>query len=224
MDAKVQETNASQTAYRSIRANILAQIYPPGSQLREVHISKELGLTRTPVREAIIRLEGEGLVCSYPHRGAFVAQLTLKEVEDLFDVREALEIKAAELAIRKANREQFDAIRSALAQHGALITGSEEDSYHIPVFDFHEGLIKLSHNRELIKIWKNIRSKIKLARITSAMLSQRYITAHEEHQQILAHIRAGETRNVRELLVKHIAKARNNVFARWGSQPRRKSL
>lgn len=221
MDTKVQETNASQTAYRSIRANILAQTYPPGSQLREVHISKELGLTRTPVREAIIRLESEGLVCTYPHRGAFVAQLTLKEVEDLFDVREALEIKAAELAIRKANREQLDAIRSALEQHGTLIAASDDGGYQIPVLDFHEVLIKLSHNRELINIWENMRSKIKLARVTSAMLSQRYIKAHEEHRQILAHISAGETQSVRELLVKHIAKARNNVFARWGSQPRR---
>jgi DNA-binding GntR family transcriptional regulator len=217
MTPQKQENNASQTAYQFIRANILSQTYPPGFQLREIHLSEELGLTRTPVREAIIKLESEGLVRSYPHRGAFVVNLTLAEVEDLFDVREALEIKAAELAIRKANREQLDIIRESLEQHSQLIESSSDSNYRIPVLDFHEALIKLSHNQTLISIWQTMRSRLQLARVTSAMLAQRYRKAHEEHLKIHAHICAGETQKVRELLIKHIAQARDNVFARWAS-------
>jgi DNA-binding GntR family transcriptional regulator len=217
MNPKKQENNASQTAYQFIRAKILSQTYPSGSQLREIHLSEELGLTRTPVREAIIKLESEGLVRTYPNRGAFVIELTLAEVEDLLDVREALEIKAAELAIRKANREQLDAIRYALEQHSQLIESSADSDYHIPVLDFHEALIKLSHNQTLISIWQTMRSKLQIARVTSAMLAHRYKNAHKEHLQIHAHICAGETQKVRELLIKHIAQARHNVFVRWAS-------
>jgi DNA-binding GntR family transcriptional regulator len=221
MSHKTPENNASQKAYQFIRANILSQTYLPGFQLREIHISEELGLTRTPVREAIIKLESEGLVRTYPNRGAFVVSLTLAEVEDLFEVREALEIKAAELAIRKANREELDAIREALEQHGQLIESSPDSSYHIPVLDFHEALIKLSHNQTLINIWQTMRSKLQIARVTSAMLGRRYINAHKEHLKIHSHICAGETQKVRELLIKHIAQTRNNVFSRWGSNQER---
>jgi DNA-binding GntR family transcriptional regulator len=217
MSPKKQDNNASQTAYQFIRANILSQIYLPGFQLREIHLSEELGLTRTPIREAIIKLESEGLVRTYPNRGAFVINLTLAEVEDLFDVREALEIKAAELAIRKANREQLDAIRDALEQHSQLVENSSDSNYRIPVLDFHEALIKLSHNQTLISIWQTMRSRLQLARVTSAMLAQRYKKAHKEHIQIHEHICAGETHKVRELLIKHIAQARDNVFTRWAS-------
>jgi DNA-binding GntR family transcriptional regulator len=217
MSPKKQENNASQTAYQFIRASILSQTYPAGFQLREIHLSEELGLTRTPVREAIIKLESEGLVRSYPNRGAFVIKLTLSEVEDLFDVREALEIKAAELAIRKANREQLDAIRDALEQHSQFIESSRDSNYRMPVLDFHEALIKLSHNQTLISIWQTMRSKLQIARVTSAMLAQRYRNAHKEHLQIHAHICAGETQKVRELLIKHIAQARDNVFSRWAT-------
>ncbi|MBW2603180.1 MAG: GntR family transcriptional regulator [Deltaproteobacteria bacterium] len=217
MSPKKQENYASQKAYQFIKTNILSQTYLPGFQLREIHLSEELGLTRTPVREAIIKLESEGLVHTYPNRGAFVIKLTLAEVEDLFDVREALEIKASELAIRKANREQLDAIRKALEQHGQLIESSRDSNYRKPVLDFHEALIKLSHNQTLISIWQTMRSRLQLARVTSAMLAQRYRNAHEEHLQIHEHICAGETQQVRQLLIKHIAQARDNVFARWAS-------
>jgi len=159
------------------------------------------------VREAIIRLESEGLVCIYPHRGAFVNQLTSKEVENLFDVREALETKAAELAIRKANRDELDELREALITHGRLIGDTRDSNYRLPAFDFHESLIKLSHNQPLIGIWQGMRSKLQLARVTSAMLAQRYKEAHEEHQQILALIYTGKTQSVRKLLIEHIGKA-----------------
>ena len=200
-------TSVAEITYKAIKKNILSQIYPPKFQLREIHLAKELGTTRTPVREAIIRLQSEGLVSIYPHRGAFVAQLTSKEVEDLLDVREALETKAAELAIRRANRDQLDELRAALIAHGRLISNSQDSTYHFPAFDFHESLILLSHNQPLMNIWQGMRSKLQLARVTSAMLEHRYKEAHEEHLQILALIYAGKTQSVKKLLIEHIRKA-----------------
>jgi DNA-binding GntR family transcriptional regulator len=207
MNKKEPEKSAAEMTYRAIKDNILSQIYPPNFQLREIPLSKELGTTRTPVREAIIRLESEGLVSIYPRRGAFVNQLTTEEVENLFDVREAIETKAAELAIRKANRDELDELRDGLISHGRLIGDTRNSDYHLPALDFHESLIKLSHNQPLIDIWQGMRSKLQLARVTSAMVAQRYKEAHEEHQQILALIYAGKPDKVRKLLIEHIGKA-----------------
>lgn len=215
VNAKASEGNAAQTAYRLIKENILAWQYPPGFQLREIPISEELGLTRTPVREAIIKLESEGLVRTFPNRGAFVIKLTLKEVEDLFDVREALEVKASELATRRANREQVDAIREALRKHEELLNSSESNLYHQPVLDFHEALMGLSQNEPLMELWRDLRSKLLLARSTSAQMGRRYLTALNEHKKILQLIQDGDAGNVRELLIDHIAQAKHNVFARW---------
>lgn len=80
MGKKGNEGLAADQSYQTIKDNILSQRYPAGSQLREVPLSEELGFTRTPVREAIIRLESEGLVVSFPNRGAFVAKFSAREI------------------------------------------------------------------------------------------------------------------------------------------------
>lgn len=215
MSINKKEINASMVAYQFIKDNILSKTYLPNFQLREMQLSEELDLTRTPVREAIIKLESEGLVRSYPNRGAFVVNFTLDEIVELLDVREALEIKATELAIRKSNREQLDAIQEALDQHGQTIEKSKNSAYNIPSLDFHEALIKLSQNNMLVSIWQTMRAKLQLARVTSAMHDQRYKKAHEEHLKIHRYICTGETKKVRKLLVKHIAYAKDNVLSHW---------
>ena len=78
------EPNASDIAYRAIKSKILSREYVSGFQLKEVQVSKEIGLTRTPVREAFIRLEREGLLRLFPNRGAFVVELSVKEIEDFY--------------------------------------------------------------------------------------------------------------------------------------------
>ena len=218
MNKKGSEGLAADLSYQAIKSNILSQRYPAGFQLREVQLSEELGFTRTPVREAIIRLESEGLVVSFPNRGAFVAKLSAKEIEDLFDVREAVETKAAALVIRRANREQLDELQNGLSIHGKRLKDANNADYRPPSLDFHEALIKLSQNQHLIDIWHSMRSKLRLARISSAMLAQRYKKAHQEHERILHLIYNGETENVRTLLIDHIGRARRNVLETLNSQ------
>jgi DNA-binding GntR family transcriptional regulator len=212
MPKKENEGRAADLSYEVIKSNILSQRYPAGFQLREVPLSEELGFTRTPVREAIIRLESEGLVVSFPNRGAFVASLSAGEIEDLFDVREALETKATELVIRKANREQLANLQAGLEKHGKLLENADGADYRPPALDFHEALIKLSQNKHLIDIWQGMRSKLRLARITSAALAQRYLEAHIEHEKILDLICTGKNEEVRKLMIAHIGRARHNVL------------
>ena len=135
---------AADIAYETLKSKILAREYLPGMQLKELQISKELGLTRTPVREAIIRLEREGLVRTVYNRGAFITVFSRREIDDLFEVREALEIKALYLATRRASRDDIETIETALKQREQLIRkGVATVDFRDAGQNSHLGIIKL---------------------------------------------------------------------------------
>ena len=201
-------------AYEALKSKILAQEYLPGMQLKELQISKELGLTRTPVREAIIRLEREGLVKTVYNRGAFVTVFSRKEIEDLLEVREALEIKALYLATRRASRDDIDTIEAALKQRELLIAnGVATVDFRNAGLDFHLGIIKLGKNERLISTWQTMQSQLSLVRVTSTTIKSRYLTAFEEHKKILALISSGDFKRAEKLLKRHISVARNNMLS-----------
>jgi DNA-binding GntR family transcriptional regulator len=206
--------SAVDLAYEALKSKILAQEYLPGAQLKEIQISTELGLTRTPVREAIIRLEREGLVSTVYNRGAFVTVFSGKEIEDLFEVREALEIKALNLAIRRANREEIDSIEKALKQRELRIKNLViKVDFRDQALDFHLAIIKLSKNERLISTWRAMQSQLSLVRVTSTMRNRRYLKALEEHKKILAYVKSGDARKAERLLIKHMAYAKNNMLS-----------
>jgi DNA-binding GntR family transcriptional regulator len=201
-------------AYEALKSKILAREYLPGMQLKELQISKELGLTRTPVREAIIRLEREGLVRTVYNRGAFITVFSKKELDDLFEVREALEIKALYLATRRASRDDIDAIEAALKQRELLIQkGVAVVDFRDAGLDFHLGIIKLSKNERLISTWQTMQSQLSLVRVTSTTIKSRYLTAFEEHKKILALVGSGDFKRAEKLLQKHLSFARDNLFS-----------
>lgn len=107
-------TVGSEQAYQQVRAAIVENRYPPGSRLVEVRIAEDLGLSRTPVREALRRLEAEGLVVSEPNRGAMVRPLSPTEVVDLYGLRIRLESYAVEIATERATEADLAALFDAV--------------------------------------------------------------------------------------------------------------
>jgi len=211
------EPNASDIAYRTIKSKILAQEYLPGFQLKEVQISQEVGLTRTPVREAFIRLEREGLLKIFPNRGAFVTELSQKEIEDFYEVREALEVKAVSLAVRRANREELSQLGKMLNKTHQLYQRGAVKNYDDPRFDFHLELVKLSKNDKLVSGWKMLAAQLSLVRIKSSMTRKRYLTALSEHLEILNHIEAGGSKKAEKLLETHLHKSKINILSAFNS-------
>jgi len=211
------EPNAADIAYRTIKSKILARQYIPGCQLKEIQISKEVGLTRTPVREAFIRLEREGLLRIFPNKGAFVIELSAKELEDLFEVREALEVMAIGLAVRRANREEISNIKKMLNKTEQLYQRGSLKNYEDPQLDFHFELIKLSKNSKLISIWKLLATQLSLVRMTSSMTQKRYLKALEEHHGLLKHIDSGNSDKAEKLLRIHINKSKIVFLSQFNS-------
>lgn len=211
------QPNAADIAYRSIKSKILSRKYVQGSQLKEVQISKDVGLTRTPVREAIIRLEREGLLRIIPNKGAFVIELTPKEIEDLYEVREALEVMAVRLAVRRANREEMSGLRKMLLKTDQLYQSGVVKNYEDPEFDFHLELIKLSKNNKLISSWKLLAAQLSLVRMTSSLTQKRYLKALEEHRGILQFIDSGNPNKAGNLLRSHLIKSKINLLSQFNS-------
>lgn len=99
--------------FNTLRQEILTGKLKPGERLMEIHLANKLGVSRTPIREAIRKLELEGLVIMIPRRGAEVAQITLKNLKDVMEVRRALDVLAIELACERMGQEALEALFQA---------------------------------------------------------------------------------------------------------------
>lgn len=143
----MQLSSLSQQAYQRIRDKIVMLHLAPGTLLQEATLIEELQLGRTPIREAIQRLASEGLITLRPRRGAFVADLSITDLQQIFEVRRVIEGYAATLAAERATPADCAALRSALEQLG----NSESDTQlHIEMDrHFHRALARSAHNKYL---------------------------------------------------------------------------
>src|SRR5437763_15508599 len=116
-------------AYDALKTRILGRALKPGQRLSAVAIAEELGVSRTPVTLAIDRLAREGLVRTVPRIGAFVAELSLKDVAEVFDVRLLIEPGAAELCLQQASAEQIARMRGLVDEMAELCVGDDYADY-----------------------------------------------------------------------------------------------
>ena len=151
----VSEAVGAQHAYEQLRAAIVENRYAPGLRLVEQKIAAELGLSRTPVREALRRLEAEGLVVSERNRGAMVRPLSTTEVVDLYGLRIRLEAYAVEVATERASETQLGDLVAAADRFGDVRRAFDVDSVegvrqlHEANRAFHDGILEAAQHRRL---------------------------------------------------------------------------
>ena len=144
----------------TLREAILQGKLEPGERLMEIALANQLGVSRTPIREAIRKLEIEGLVINAPRRGAVVAEITLKDLRDVLEVRRNLENLAVKLACEKANEQD---IRELKELHRSFIsTLKNEDLTEVAQADvkFHDKIYEITDNKRLIQILSNLREQM----------------------------------------------------------------
>jgi DNA-binding GntR family transcriptional regulator len=206
---------SSDQAYQTIKDKILSSDIHPGFQLKEVHLAKEMNLTRTPIRKALSRLEKEGLVLIIPNKGAFIRELSPEDIDDIFEVREALELKAAHLAIWRASRDDLNRLTKGLDRREAKLR-QREFKYYIPEFDFHEELIKLGKNKILYSMWNSLHNQLQLVRflkIRSTDIFDKLIASVAEHRKILFTIYENEPEKLSKLIIAHVKSAKDDLFS-----------
>lgn len=176
----IEHAPLNQRTYLQLRAFVLSGAVPMGDRLDENSLAKQLGVSRTPVREAIGRLVQEGLVEYRPFQGNFVRLITVDQVRELFEVRCSLEGLAAKLAVGNMTDNAYEAIEEILDEVQAALDKEDMDQYSLADSRFHQAIAVLSGNSTLVEILKHLSAQIQLARLLAnrdASVVQR--TAHE---------------------------------------------
>ena len=207
------ETNAQQQAYDYIKEEILTLRLAPRARLNAIELSSRLELSRTPVREALTRLEQEGLADREAGGGGFrVHALTLKEIVDTYRVREALEVEAALEALPKLTDEMLDQFEKILRSSEALMTPTTYTRFISVNRRFHAGITAASGNAVLQQFMAPISDRV---RLTGAMLirgrSPRQREVLEENLAILAALRTRDAKKIEEAVRAHVRLAREHA-------------
>ena len=206
--------------FESIREAIIGGQLPPGERLMEIQLAEEMGVSRTPVREAIRKLELEGLVVMIPRKGAYVSGLSMKDISDVFEIRSALEGLAAELASERATEEELENMERHLVRIAEGIEKGDITSVVEVDTDFHGMLYTASRNQWLGQIINNLREQIQRFRQTSLSYPGRMRVALEEHRRIVEAISSRDPELARKLAAEHIENAENSLMDAIRSEQR----
>ncbi len=195
-----------EAVYQTLRRAILTDVLKPGERLMEMKLAAQLGVSRTPVREAIHLLEKESLVIQMPRQGVVVAQITPKQLRDVLEVRSMLEELAVQLACRRATGEDFEKLEKAEADFAAAVHGSA------PVTElaekdvaFHDVIYQMTENDKLVQMVASLWEQIYRYRIEYLKDVKVRAGLVEEHRQLLQALCARNTDEAVRLARLHIA-------------------
>jgi len=211
---KINLSNLSLTnqAYQQVKRVILEHQIPLGGKLNEGELAATLGISRTPIREAINRLEKEGLVEIFPQRGAFVVQFSEKDIFELFLIRENLEGLAIYLAARKINEKDLARLEGCIQGFSEPFTDQGIQRYAREDFKFHQTIILLSGAQRLINLISTLYDHIRIFRLTTKGLSDRMKTSLNEHRWIIASLRKGNPGASEQRMRQHLRHVRDGVM------------
>jgi DNA-binding GntR family transcriptional regulator len=210
-EAIKQPDSLSKKAYEAIRKSILSGDWKIGEIYNEKAIAADLGISRTPVREALLELASQGLIIFLPRRGLMVNRFTRRDVDEIFELRKAIEL-AAVVKIAKASPplELFEIEESLLQQRKAA---KQKDYTAFMEGDraFHTYFSKLTNNRRLIAILENLRDMIHLMGTKALSLEGRALEVIEEHQAIFEAVKKGNAEEARRAMETHLEKSKGAV-------------
>ena len=175
--------------FQSIREDILSGRYEQNTELKEAAIGAELGVSRTPVREALRQLELEGLVTIIPNRGAYVNMITAKDVQDIYVIRSMLEGLCARWATQSITAEQLDSMEETLCLSEYHTSKKNYEKLYELDSLFHEQLYEAGGSRILNHILSDFHDYVKMVRKATISTSSRSVTSTEEHRAIFEAIK-----------------------------------
>lgn len=190
--------------FSTLRRQILMGELKPGERLMEVKLTKKMGVSRTPVREAIQLLELEGLVNIVPRKGASVAEITEEDLQDVLEVRCALEELAVELACKRRTEEELALLKEAGTKFVyATMMGTVTDMAERDV-EFHNLIFKMTRNERLVQMVGNLSERMYRYRVEYLKNSKMHTELYSEHNEIIRCIEENDPEAGRKAIKRHI--------------------
>jgi DNA-binding GntR family transcriptional regulator len=180
-------------AYAAIRERILDNVYAPGHQALEAALAAELGISRTPLREALVRLAEEGLIEVVPRHGMRVLPISPADMAEIYEVLTALECAAAEIvARRRPGAEELRPLTAATSDMAAALKRDDLDGWAAADERFHQTLVALAGNRMLAQTVANFWDRAHRARMVTLRLRPKPVNSTREHTALVERLRAGD--------------------------------
>jgi GntR family transcriptional regulator, rspAB operon transcriptional repressor len=214
----IKKESITDGVYRALRNLIVSRRISPGQKLTTEEMATRLGVSRSPVQQAFVRLATEGLVVIAPRRGTFVADLSVNDIAETMDVRRALEVLACETAIQRVTPADIEAlgrlaeeIESTALQNG---DPQEDESRHSASnLVFHQTIVDLSANRVLIAAYQRLNAHMKMARAHFDSWHERIEQERQEHDAIVAALSAKDLPRLQQAVENHIRRSTASLLA-----------
>jgi DNA-binding GntR family transcriptional regulator len=204
--------------YEAVKLMIGTEPLAPGARIDEGAIASQLGVSRTPLREAIARLASEGLVEQRPYRGNFVRHFSAKEIDDLYETRKVLEGLAARRAVVHASDDELDELAAILGDVQHALDIHDLEAYAAADQRFHLAIARLSRNSSLVDALERLRAQVQLVRMAANRDPGLVERTARERPRILAALRTRDPDAAARLMEEHIDGVRRNILQRMTSE------
>lgn len=215
-DGKLQPTSLRDEVYHLLRRRILSHEYPPGYRFDLTALETRLGISRTPLKEALHRLAADGLVEIRPRRGTFVTSLNATEVAESFEVRRILECGVAERIVCEATDAELAALRSIYREMEKLLV---HDDYHAIIEayiehdrELHKRLMSFSRNQRLQSIYYHVDTHLQIARIQQHFSLPDSMQTQQEHDAILTALEKRDAPALLSAIRAHIDASQHRIL------------
>lgn len=205
--------SASQKAYQQIRDDIFSGVLSQGHPVVEERYSELLNISRTPVREAIRRIEAEGLIKTIPRKGSYVRSFEKNEIRELYELSESIDGMAAFLVTQNASDEEKNTLRESCESMQKSFEIEDTKEWLKADSDFHRYLREFSKNKQLIDISTRLNEQIMLIRFFTmehAVVDKKKST--RDHEEVCRAILEGDANKARELMQNHLRRIRETIM------------
>lgn len=199
-------------AYTEIKAAIISQQIKPGEQLNERLLAETMGISRTPVREALQLLERDGWVTTEPWKGTVVKGLTESDIEEVFQLRMALEPLVIDLIIDHLGPSDFDRLSSLFEQQKAYGIDYNADAFIRVDRSFHAFLTNLTRNKRLIRIMNDLSDVMRWLGIKAIVHKERYHEVLDEHEKVIKELKRRNLVKARDAMLYHVLRTKEQIY------------
>jgi DNA-binding GntR family transcriptional regulator len=200
VSARPERRSLVETAYEELKRRIVTNELAPGAQFLEEELAIMLGMSRTPVREVVVRLEQEGFLDIVPRRGVRIARLSKRAIREINEVLECLEIQAAErLAARRLPPEEIKLLENAVAAMDAALEQEDAQAWAKADYKFHCLLIELCGNRHLAEVARNFLDKAHRFRLLTLPLRTRPVYSNVNHAAVVEAVRRNDPQTAQDI-------------------------
>lgn len=208
--ATMKKEALQEQVYRKIKERIISCEMLPGSVISEDLLASEFGTSRTPIREALLRLQREHLIDIYPRQGTFVSPISLQDIYEVYQIRLLLEPRIARISCRRMDRlvlERFLNLFSTMDMRSV----SFKDWFQYDR-DLHDYIVECTHNRHLIEMYRVVMDQNQRMRILAGRLPRRIESTNEEHIAIIQALLSQDEERIEQVMSAHILASRDAVL------------